>query len=724
MMQNNKYVQFKGQPRLPKFAIPKRYDLLLKPDLIYCKFTGTVDIKSETKILVLNAAELVLHHDSVWYKNNASHKLIIFLVVDLDLSQIFRPLAVELLEEDEVVVFEFDETLPLNEGTLRIGFDGTLNDDMQRFYRSTYEINGEKKNMAVTQFEPANARKCFPCWDDPAAKAMFKISLIVPSGLVALSNMPIIDEKTEGNLKTLAFQHIWLPLLYFKTPYALPKLDMVSIPDFQAGGMENYGLVTYRESLLLHDDQHSSTANKQQVCITVAHEVALAHQWFGNLVTIEWWTHIWLNEGFATWMSYWAADCLFPEWNIWTQFADHSNEGLTLDGLAASHPIEVEIKHPSETFEIFDAISYKKGASVIRMLQTYLGADSFQRSLASYIEEYAWSNAKTEDLWLSLEKGSGEPVNMLMKSWTKQMGYPVIFVQLRDHKLEFDQQSLSSLLSLMSAYRKELDYTVFLHLITISYKVARVTSDATPELSNYVKQFFINLFHNTAEKLGWDQQQGESHLDEMLRGEVLTALVIFRHAPTRREALRRFHAYVDVRNTPLLSPNTRKAAYVAVMQSVTTSNRRGYDTLLNIYRETDLSEEKTRILGSLASCPDPGTVLDVLNFLLSSEVRCQDAYCGLAISWEGVVTAWGWLKENWDHILKTYGPGFILTRYISRIVSQLSSPEKAAEVEEFFATRTKPCFVRALQQSLECIDINANWVRSIWEEKSFEEVVK
>ncbi|MCL7043757.1 hypothetical protein MKW94_002413, partial [Papaver nudicaule] len=569
------------------------------------------------------------------------------------------------------------------------------------------------------------------------------------------------------------------------------------------------------------------------VCITVAHE--LAHQWFGNLVTMEWWTDIWLNEGFATWVSYWVADRMFPEWNIWTQFADHCTEGLRLDGLAASHPIEVEIKHPSETFEIFDAISYRKGASVVRMLQTYLGADCFQRSLASYIEEYAWSNAKTEDLWLSLEKGSGEPVNTLMKSWTKQMGYPVISVQLRDQKLEFDQsqflqsgtsgegqwivpitlccgsyevqktfllsmknesldvaelvgssdgqgnhnkwikinvdqagfyrvkydnelqvrlryaieasalsatdrfgilddsyalsmaskQSLSSLLSLMSAYRKELDYTVFLHLITISYKVARVTSDATPELSNYVKQFFTNLFQNTAEKLGWDQQQGESHLDEMLRGEVLTALVIFGHAPTQKEALRRFHAYVDDRNTPLLSPNTRKAAYVAVMQTVTTSNRWGYDTLLKIYRETDLVHEKARILGSLASCPDPGIVLDVLNFLLSSEVRKQDASSyGLAVSWEGVETAWGWLKEKWDHIVKTYGPGFMLTRYISRIVSQLSSPEKVAEAEEFFATRTKPFMVRALKQSLECADINAKWVQSIREEKSFEEAVK
>ncbi|OVA04489.1 Peptidase M1 [Macleaya cordata] len=874
MDQAQKYEQFKGQPRLPKFAVPKRYDLKLRPDLVECKFTGTVeidvDIKSETKFLVLNAAELVFDHGSVWFNSRSS-------------SKEFRPSAVELVEEDEIVVFEFDEILPLKEGTLGIGFKGTLNDRMKGFYRSTYEINGEKKNMAVTQFEPADARRCFPCWDEPAAKATFKITLDVPSELVALSNMPVIEEKLDGHLKTVTFQEspimstylvavvvglfdyvedhtsdgikvrvycqvgkgnqgkfaldvavktLDLYKVYFETPYSLPKLDMVAIPDFAAGAMENYGLVTYRETALLYDDQHSAAANKQRVAIVVAHE--LAHQWFGNLVTMEWWTHLWLNEGFATWVSYLAADSLFPEWKIWTQFLDQTTDGLRLDGLAESHPIEVEIGHASEIDEIFDAISYRKGASVIRMLQSYLGPESFQRSLASYIKRYACSNAKTEDLWAALEEGSGEPVNMLMDSWTKQKGYPVIFVQLKDHKLEFEQsqflqsgssgegqwivpitlccgsydarksfllrtkaesldivellgtsdgkgnhrkwiklnvdqtgfyrvkydddlqarlryaieasclsatdrfgilddsyalsmackQSLSSLFALMSAYREELDYTVLSNLISVSFKVATIAADAVPELSSYIKQFFINLFQHSAEKLGWEPRQGESHLDAMLRGEILTALAIFGHDLTQSEAVRRFRAFLDDRNTPLLPPDTRKAAYVAVMQTVSTSNRWGYDSLLRIYRETDLSQEKTRILGSLASCPDPGIVLETLNFLMSSEVRSQDAVFGLAVSREGRETAWGWLKDNWDHILKTYGPGFLVTRFVSAVVSPFSSSDKAAEVEEFFATRTKPFIARTLKQSLERVHINTKWVQSIRDEKSFGEVVK
>ncbi|PIA42941.1 hypothetical protein AQUCO_02000412v1 [Aquilegia coerulea] len=659
---NNGYEQFKGQSRLPIFTIPKRYDLKLKPNLIACTFTGIVEINleivSETKFLVLNASQLEFDHSSIYFTNSKSKE--------------YRPSDVNLLEEDEILVLGFDENLTIGEGSLYIGFKGTLNDQMKGFYRSTYEHNGEKKNMAVTQFEPADARRCFPCWDEPAFKATFKITLEVPADLMALSNMPVIEDHSDGNLKTVSFQES--PIMstylvavvvglfdyvedhtpdgikvrvycqvgkvnqgkfaldvavktlgiyreYFDTAYSLPKLDMVAIPDFAAGAMENYGLVTYRETALLYDDQNSAAVNKQRVAVCVAHE--LAHQWFGNLVTMEWWTHLWLNEGFATWVSYLAADSLFPEWNIWTQFLDETTDGLTLDGLTESHPIEVDIQHASEIDEIFDAISYEKGASVIRMLQSFLGPECFQRSLASYIKLYACSNAKTEDLWAVLEKESGEPVSKLMNSWTKQQGYPVISVNFRGNKLEFEQsqfmssgaygdgqwivpislccgsydfrknfllqaksdavdvmellgasnatnnivekgnhqkwiklnvdqagfyrvkydeelaarlryaieadhlsatdrfgilddsfalsmackQSLSSLLSLMSAYKAEHEYTVLSNLITVSMKVAKIAADASPDLLDFIKRFFINLFQCSAERLGWEPQK-------------------------------------------------------------------------------------------------------------------------------------------------------------------------------------------------------------------------
>ncbi|WVZ18823.1 hypothetical protein V8G54_006145 [Vigna mungo] len=829
--------QFKGQPRLPKFAVPKRYDIRLKPDLISHRFAGSVainlDIVAATTFIVLNAAELSVTADSVSFTIG-------------DSSTVFKPSRIELIEIDEILVLEFPQEIPVGQGLLTIEFEGILNDRMKGFYRSTYEYNGEKKTMAVTQFEPADARRCFPCWDEPACKATFKIALDVPSELVALSNMPVAEEITNGNLKTVSYEEspimstylvavvvglfdyvedhtldgvkvrvygqvgkanqgkfaldvavktLELYKEYFATPYSLPKLDMIAIPDFAAGAMENYGLVTYRETALLYDEQHSAAANKQRV-------------------------------------SYLATDSLFPEWKIWSQFLHESTEGLRLDGLAESHPIEVDINHACEIDEIFDAISYRKGASVIRMLQSYLGAECFQRSLASYIKKYACSNAKTEDLWAALEEGSGEPVNKLMNSWTKQKGYPVVSVKVNEQKLEFDQsqflssgaqgegqwivpvtlcsgtyevrksfllqtksdahdvkdfigttdisgnywiklnvdqagfyrvkydevlaaklryavekqllsasdrfgvlddafalcmarrESLTSLINLMGSYREEVDYTVLSNLITITLKVERIAADAVPQLLDYFRQFFIGLLQHCAERLGWEPKPGESHLDAMLRGEILTALAVLGHDLTLEEGSKRFQAFLEDRNTPLLPPDTRKAAYVAVMQGASKSNPSGYESLLKVYRETDLSQEKTRILGSLSSSRDPSLILEALNFMLSSEVRSQDAVFGLAVNREGRDVAWAWLKENWEHLVKTYGTGFLITRFVSAVVSPFASFEKVKEVEEFFASHAMPSIARTLRQSLERVNINANWVESIRKEDSLSDAVR
>ena len=214
---------------------------------------------------------------------------------------------------------------------------------------------------------------------------------------------------------------------YFAIAYPLPKMDLIAIPDFAAGAMENWGAVTYRETAILVDPEHSSAATRQRVAIVIAHE--LAHQWFGNLVTMEWWTHLWLNEGFASWIEYLAVDHLFPEWEIWTQFVfSDFGRALSLDSLRHSHPIEVEVRHPSEISEIFDAISYSKGASVIRMLASYVGEDDFRRGLQVYLRRHQYGNASTEDLWQALAEESGKPVKAVMDTWTKQSGYPVLSV--------------------------------------------------------------------------------------------------------------------------------------------------------------------------------------------------------------------------------------------------------------------------------------------------------
>lgn len=212
---------------------------------------------------------------------------------------------------------------------------------------------------------------------------------------------------------------------YFNIAYPLPKMDLIAISDFSAGAMENWGLVTYRESMILVDPENTSMSHKQSIALTVGHETA--HQWFGNLVTMEWWTHLWLNEGYASFTEFLCVNKLFPEYDIWTQFVtDMYTRALDLDSLESSHPIEVEVNHPHEIDEIFDEISYNKGASIIRMLHHYLGDDDFRKGMHLYLTRHQYQNTKTEDLWNALSESSSKPVTQVMTTWIKQMGYPVI----------------------------------------------------------------------------------------------------------------------------------------------------------------------------------------------------------------------------------------------------------------------------------------------------------
>ena len=399
--------------QLPTGVRPTRYVLNLEPNLDTFKFDGYVSIDVEveeaTSEIVLNSAELDIHYARITLSSGSS----------------YRATGISLDEERETLTVSFDSPIPAGTAQLGIDFTGELNDKLRGFYRSSYtDVDGNQRWMATTQFESTDARRAFPCWDEPAVKATFDVTLIVPEELEVISNTePVTTTVGASGKKSVRFaetpimstyllafivgdlacvedrtedgvlMRVWatrgnedkgqfaletsMDLLdyfhqYFGVPYPLSKLDHIAIPDFAAGAMENWGAITYREVALLVDPENSSAGTREIVAAIVSHE--MAHQWFGNLVTMEWWDDLWLNESFASWMGDKAVDYLHPEWEMWTQFLTHdTGSALNLDGLRNSHPIEQEVGNPAEIGQLFDAISYSKGGSILRMLEHYLG---------------------------------------------------------------------------------------------------------------------------------------------------------------------------------------------------------------------------------------------------------------------------------------------------------------------------------------------------------------
>ncbi|MGI0087774.1 MAG: M1 family metallopeptidase [Nitrosotalea sp.] len=455
-------------------VLPINYDLEFEPDFNRFKFRGKarilIKITRPTREITLHSAELEIQDCTVIHNGKK-----IKTQVKLD-------------AKNEKLVLNIPEKIS-GRAALLINFVGTLNDKLVGFYRSKYEYKGKEKHLASTQFEAADARRAFPCWDEPEAKATFDVSLVVDNNLTAISNMPVVSKKKLGK-KTL-FRFDTTPVMstyllylgvgefeflqgrlgktlvrivttrgkkeqgkmamvftkqflsyfqkYFKIPYPLPKLDMLAIPDFASGAMENWGAITFRETVLLYDPKTSSTDTMQHIAEVIAHE--LAHQWFGNLVTMKWWNDLWLNESFATFMATKAVDKIYPKWDFWDQFLiSEMTGGLSLDSLKSSHPIDVDVKSPAEVRQIFDEISYNKGGSVIMMLENFIGQENFQKGLHSYLKKHEYSNATTEDLWNSLGAASKKPVRQMMNTWVKQVGYPIIEATTVDSKIKLSQK--------------------------------------------------------------------------------------------------------------------------------------------------------------------------------------------------------------------------------------------------------------------------------------------
>lgn len=468
--------------RLPDHVVPTRYDLRLEPDLGTCTFAGTetvtVIVRQVTSELVLNAAELEITEASIRG----------------DQGRVLRGI-VELEAPTERCRIRFPASLHPGTWSLALSFTGTLNDKLRGFYRSSYKDQaGEPRLLAATQFEATDARRAFPCWDEPACKAVFAVTLAIDPALTALSNSPVASEQQEGGKKVLRFAdtirmstylvafvvgdleatapvwvngtpiRIWcvpgkghlaafgqeigaFSLRFFQEYYGLPypgnKLDLVAIPDFAAGAMENLGAITFRETALLVDRQAASHAELERIADVVSHEIA--HMWFGDLVTMSWWNGLWLNEAFATFMEILAVDAWKPEWRRWTTFGISRAEALAVDGLHSTRPIEYPVRAPRDADAMFDVLTYEKGGSVLRMLEQHLGPALFRDGVRLYLRKHAYANAETGDLWAAIGEAARQPVPALMNSWIFAPGHPLITVSLDQDKLVLTQARFSYL---------------------------------------------------------------------------------------------------------------------------------------------------------------------------------------------------------------------------------------------------------------------------------------
>ena len=466
--------------RLPRTVLPSRYEVSLAPDLDNAGFTGSVTISAEATAaadeIVLNAIELDIHSVSV----NG------------------QPATFTLNEELERLVI----AQPVTPGTVTIdiSFTGTLNDKLRGFYRSTFiDGKGDTRTIATTQMQSTDCRRAFPCFDEPDFKATFAIDLTFNNDLLAVSNgkeirreelpnnqvrvwfsetmqmstylvafvvgpleatepimvgnlplrvihVPGKAHLTDFGLKVGAFCIEWFQN-YYGIPYPSDKCDLLALPDFAAGAMENLGCITFREVLLLVDPATSTQVEQELVAAVVAHE--LAHMWFGDLVTMRWWNGIWLNEAFATFMEVAATDAFAPQWTMWTSFGLDRTAAFEVDSLHSTRTVEFPVESPADADGMFDVLTYQKGGALLRMLEQYLGPDRFRAGVSHYLTKHSYGNTETGDLWdaiehvVSTDGGDNVPVRKLMDSWIWQAGYPLVSARVDKNELVLSQRQFT-----------------------------------------------------------------------------------------------------------------------------------------------------------------------------------------------------------------------------------------------------------------------------------------
>ncbi|KAL1452104.1 hypothetical protein WDU94_006414 [Cyamophila willieti] len=790
--------------RLSKHIVPILYDLYLKPNLDSFAFEGVskihIKISTETRTLTLHALSLE-------FKN---------IHLELSDGKILSP-ETKLSSEDETITLTFNEILPVGEGKLLFEYTGELNDKMKGFYRSKYRSSqdGKEKYMAMTQFCSTDARRCFPCWDEPAVKAKFSIRLCVPKYKVALSNMSVKSEELspDGVSRSVQFEtspimssylvavvvgefdhveetssdgvlvrvytpvgkreqgrfalHVASKVLpfykdYFNIAYPLPKIDLIAVPELSYGAMENWGLVTYRESCLLVDPQNTSAGTRQNVARIVGHE--LAHQWFGNLVTMEWWTHLWLNEGYASFVENMCVDHLYPEYQFWTQFvSDKLVQGLQLDALNSSHPIEIPVNHPSEVVEIFDTISYKKGASIIRMLQKYIGdvnPDQTERTLIltqhKFSADVSTADAKSESVWyvpisFCTQKNPGEEVfscemstresrvtipNVEPGHWVKlnpgTVGYyrvkysretlekfigsmsdktipPLDRLSLLDDLfalVQVGEASTVEVLKMIQSMTHEDNYTVWITICNCLQKIDLLLSNT--DYHHLFYRFGVNILKHAGQSLGWEPKPDESHLNTLLRSLIISRLGVYGDADTLAVARTKFEAHV--KGTAILSADLRSPVYRAAIAGGSETPLPTVITVVSKHRSQRRKKPHFSIFWSAQKCGTSQKSARLFHVRSCESSRFCVCHMFGRREQNRARAGLGIHKEQLLHFTERYKGG-LLGQLVKHTTENFASESRAQELISFFAKNPTPWIERTVQQSVETIRLNAEWLK-------------
>jgi tricorn protease interacting factor F2/3 len=825
--------------------VPKNYSLEFDPDIELFIYSGrevlTFTLESKEKEVWLDAVGLEVSSCALLSKKGN------------------REVCQKRVENNKLYI-TFPKALDKGAYELEILFSGVISDHLAGWYKSRYIVDGKLKYCATTQFEAADARRAFPCIDHPNFKATFDISLMVPEGMVAISNMEIIKNQIKSKKRMVSFKRTpvmstylvyigvgefeWIEEKftslrskdrkiiirgttnpgkkeyarfavqeakrylgyfeeYFGVAYPLPKLDLIALSDFAIGAMENWGAITFRENAMLYYPGRTSAITKQHLTETIAHE--LAHQWFGNLVTMKWWEDLWLNESFATFMACKAVNYFYPEWHMWTNYViDTVFEGMSLDSMHSSHAIQVKVEDVEKVTELFDEIAYEKGGSILRMLEEYLTHDVFRKGLQVYIKKFAYKNAAGIDLWGTLEEVSGKPVVKVMESFIKQVGFPEVKVEekgrnlvlkqerflllnqesqvssqrwvvplvwadekgVKRHLLEDMNEELKTTSSFVNmnfgyagfyitGYEKRLlkrlgkniskiavqerlglvhDFYYFVlagrktvkefidfieqyfmkeeNPTVLSYLISKLTGlylILEGEIAKQLQEVATRISHAALCNVSREPVEGEDSEHVILRNSALHALGLFGHVGTVAFALEKFEAFLNEEGS--LHQDLRGTIYALAVWA----SEDNYQAVLDLYKKTQIQEERTKFLSALARTKDKSLLLQTMDYSLSTEVSFSNVvyiFASLSRNPYAKDLAVDWVIRNWENLVVAGGGmGDMILRRILKFVIPILGIGRQEEIAQFLGGVNGMTLERTFEQVKEELEIHSRLVK-------------